>query len=69
MLCYQDMTFYDEKKYADFKNCHRVLTETVKAKARKENMPISRYFGKPECYVDKTTDRRKVNADNVSEKL
>lgn len=53
MLCYQDMTFCDENKCADFKNCHRALTETVKAKAREENTPISRYFGKPECFFKK----------------
>ena len=56
MICYKDKTFCRESTCANFKTCHRALTEEVKENAKKwwggDDYPICTYAegDKPSCY-------------------
>ena len=56
MICYRDMTFCEEKKCSEFKNCHRALTNKVQKEAEKwwgsKDAPICVFLGKPDCFKE-----------------
>ena len=57
MIHYKDKTFCPHKGCAQFKNCHRALTDKVRADAvawwGNEDAPICTYLGKPGCFEAK----------------
>lgn len=52
-LAYRDMTFCRFSDCADFDNCSRRLTESVKQAAELLRLPISQFAEQPECFVAK----------------
>ena len=52
-LVYRDMTFCRFSDCADFDNCSRRLTESVKQAAELLRLPISQFAEQPECFAAK----------------
>ena len=74
MICYRDMTFCTfHEDCARAAECHRPLTDDVKAKAEKwwggEGAPIAMFAQKPECHRDVLTSdagERQQGAASIS---
>ena len=52
-LVYRNMTFCRFSDCADFNNCYRRLTESVKQGAKLLGLPISQFVEQPGCFVAK----------------
>jgi hypothetical protein len=50
-LVYRDMTFCKFSDCADFDQCSRRLTESVKQAAELLRLPICQFTEQPECFV------------------
>lgn len=50
-LVYRDMTFCKFSDCADFDQCSRRLTESVKQAAELLRLPICQFAEQPECFV------------------
>ena len=51
MICYKDMTFCDYwRDCGKNLDCHRKLTDYVKDKAKKYDLPICEFSDKPDCW-------------------
>lgn len=56
MISYKDMTFCPfSKDCTDGKECHRAITESVKAGAEKSGLPLAQFAAKPPCYKEETS--------------
>lgn len=52
-LVYRDRTYCSYSDCADFTNCSRRLTDSVKQAAELLRLPISQFAEQPECFVAK----------------
>lgn len=50
-LVYRDMTFCKFSDCADFDQCSRRLTESVKQAAELLRLPICQFAEQPECFI------------------
>ncbi len=52
MITYMDITFCPQKDCKMFRTCFRALTTAVKTKAEKDELPLSVFMSKPDCYKE-----------------
>ena len=51
MLCYKGMTFCEYLGCAN-KKCRRRITDKIKQEAERVGLPIAKWAGKPNCYIE-----------------
>lgn len=59
MLCYRDMTFCEGDGCAKFQACHRAFTETHRANAKENGLPVSKFENPREldCWSDQPVEK------------